>query len=90
MVSHGHVTVNGKKLTVPSYKTVLNDVIAIREGSKTSPMYLNFTETFVNTTVPTWLSMDPKGLQGTVTGAPQYNPTETMFDPEQVFEFYSR
>jgi small subunit ribosomal protein S4 len=90
MVSHGHIVVNGKKLTVPSYKAEQSDVITVREGSKSSTMYLNFTETFVNTTVPAWLSMDAKELKGTVTGAPEYKPAETMFDPEQVFEFYSR
>jgi small subunit ribosomal protein S4 len=90
MVSHGHITVNGKKMTVPSYKVASKDVISVRGGSQSSPMFLNFTETFVHTTVPAWLSMDAKKLEGSVTGAPQYNPTETMFDPEQVFEFYSR
>ncbi len=90
MVSHGHITVNGKKMTVPSYKVASKDAISVRGGSQSSPMFLNFAETFVHTTVPAWLSMDAKKLEGTVTGAPQYNPTETMFDPNQVFEFYSR
>ncbi len=90
MVSHGHITVNGKKMTVPSYKVVQNDTISVREGSKQSPMYLNFAEAFVQTTVPAWLSMDAKKLEGKVTGVPQYAPAETLFDPEQVFEFYSR
>jgi hypothetical protein len=34
--------------------------------------------------------MDAKKLEGKVTGVPQYAPAETLFDPEQVFEFYSR
>lgn len=90
MVSHGHIVVNGKKMTVPSYKVLGNDAITIREGSKQSPMYLNFTESFVDTTVPAWLSMDAKKIEGVVVGAPTYNSAETLFDPEQVFEFYSR
>jgi small subunit ribosomal protein S4 len=90
MVSHGHITVGGKKMTIPSYKVEQGDTISVREGSKASPMYLNFSETFVHTTVPPWLTMDAKKLEGKVAGAPQYNPAETLFDPEQVFEFYSR
>jgi small subunit ribosomal protein S4 len=90
MVSHGHITVNGKKMTIPSYKVNTGDIVSVREGSKASPMYLNFTDTFVHTTVPSWLTMDAKKLEGKVVGAPQYNKAETLFDPEQVFEFYSR
>lgn len=90
MVSHGHITVNGKKMTIPSYKVKQNDVVSVREGSKSSPMYLNFADSFNHTTVPSWLSMDAKKLEGKVEGSPIYNAAETLFDPEQVFEFYSR
>lgn len=90
MVSHGHIVVNGKKMTIPSYKVVVNDVVSVREGSKPSALFLNFADTFESTTVPSWLSMDIKKLEGTTTGVPNYNPTETLFDPEQVFEYYSR
>lgn len=90
MVSHGHITVDGKKVTIPSFKVTIDDVIGVREGSKQSNLFLNFTESFEGTTVPTWLSMDAKKLEGKTVGMPSYNPTETLFDPEQVFEFYSR
>lgn len=90
MVSHGHILVNGKRLNIPSYKVTLNDKITVREGSKQSALFLNFAETFEGTTVPAWLSMDPKKLEGVTTGMPSYNSAETLFDPEQVFEFYSR
>ena len=90
MVSHGHVVVNGKKLNVPSHKVRVGDVITVREGSRQSVMFTNLAETHDVVSVPTWLSFDAKKLEGTVKGAPQYNPTETLFDPEQVMEFYSR
>ncbi len=90
MVSHGHITVNGKKMTIPSYKVVINDVVAVREGSKQTNMFLNFAEVFANATVPTWLTMDAKKIEGKTLSVPVYIPAETLFDPEQVFEFYSR
>jgi small subunit ribosomal protein S4 len=90
MVSHGHITVNGKRTTVPSYKVALEDVIAIREGSKSSALFINFVDTFEASAVPTWLTIDPKKLEGKVLGVPTYTPSETLFDPEQVFEYYSR
>ncbi|MEY2665070.1 MAG: ribosomal protein small subunit ribosomal protein [Candidatus Parcubacteria bacterium] len=90
MVSHGHIVVNGKKLNVPSHKVRVGDVITVRGGSKDSAMYATLAEKHEATAVPSWLTFDAKKLEGTVKGAPQYNPTETLFDPEQVMEFYSR
>ena len=90
MVSHGHIVVNGKKLNVPSHKVRVGDVITVRGGSRESAMYIGLSETHDVVSVPAWLSFDAKKLEGTVKGAPQYNPTETLFDPEQVMEFYSR
>lgn len=90
MVSHGHITVNGKKLNVPSHKVRIGDTIAVREGSRASAMYQGLAEKHEALTVPSWLAFDAKKLEGTVKAAPQYNPTETLFDPEQVMEFYSR
>lgn len=90
MVSHGHILVNGKKMNVPSHKVSINDVIAVREGSKQSALFLNKAETFEEASLPSWLKMDIKKLEGTMTGIPAYSPTETLFDPEQVFEYYSR
>ncbi|MBP6881829.1 MAG: 30S ribosomal protein S4 [Candidatus Pacebacteria bacterium] len=90
MVSHGHIIVNGKRLNVPSHKVRIGDVITVREGSKASVMYAELAEKHEALSVPAWLSFDAKKLEGTVKGAPIYNPTETLFDPEQVMEFYSR
>ncbi len=90
MVSHGHIVVNGKKLNVPSHKVRVGDVISVRAGSRESVMFVGLAEKHDAVSVPSWLSFDAKKLEGTVKGAPQYNPTETLFDPEQVMEFYSR
>jgi len=90
IVSHGHIVVNGKKLTIPSHKVRIGDVITVREGSKATGPFVNLADTHEGTGVPTWLSLDIKKLSANVTGIPTYNPAETLFDPEQVLEFYSR
>ena len=90
MVSHGHIIVNGKRINVASHKVKVGDVITVREGSKQSVMFTNMHETHEAVSLPSWVTFDPKKLEGVVTGAPVYNPTETLFDPEQVMEFYSR
>ncbi len=90
MVSHGHIVVNGRRLNVPSHKVRVGDVITVREGSRQSAMYAMIAEKHDAVAVPGWLSFDAKKLEGTVKGTPIYNPAETLFDPEQVMEFYSR
>ena len=90
MVSHGHIDVNGKRLNVPSHKVRAGDVIAVRARSRAGVMFAELAEKHEAVSVPSWLTFDAKKLEGTVKGAPTYNPTETLFDPEQVMEFYSR
>ncbi len=90
MVSHGHIVVNGKKLTIPSHKIKVGDIISVREGSKGSGLFVGIAESHESVAVPSWLSMDIKKLTASVNSLPVYNPAETLFDPEQVMEFYSR
>ena len=90
MVAHGHLTVNGKKFTIPSYQVKLNDVISVREGSKSAALFTNNQEALENHTAPAWIKFEPKQLTATIVGLPTYEPSETLFDPEQVFEYYSR
>lgn len=90
MVAHGHIHVNGKRIKAPSHKVVINDVITVRDGSKSSAMFENFTEVHQAAGVPAWLSFDAKKLTGTMKALPAYVPSETLFDPAQVLEYYSR
>jgi small subunit ribosomal protein S4 len=90
MVSHGHILVNGKRMTVPSHKVKVDDVISVREGSRQSIIFTNLAENFEAASVPAWLSFDIKKLEGKTTGVPTFTPAENLFDPEQVFEYYSR
>ena len=90
MVSHGHIVVNGKKITVPSHRIRQNDVVSVREGSKQIGLLTNITDEHSMQGVPGWLKFDLKALTGEVKNVPSYDPAETMFDPEQVLEYYSR
>jgi small subunit ribosomal protein S4 len=89
MASHGHLTVNGRKFTIPSHQLKSGDAVSVREGSRQSVLFVNLGEEHSGS-VPAWLKFDAKKLEGTVASKPIYEPTETLFDPEQVFEFYSR
>ena len=90
MVSHGHIVVNGRKLTVPSHKVRPEDMIAVREGSKNTGLFTTLADTHESAGVPAWLSFDVKKMEGKVTAAPTYQPSEILFDPAQVLEYYSR
>jgi small subunit ribosomal protein S4 len=90
MVSHGHITVNGKKMTVPSHMVKTGDTVAVREGSKDSGMYATLKEDHTAAGVPTWLAFDLKNMSGEAKGTPVYDKAETVFDPQEVLEYYSR
>ena len=88
LVSHGHVTINGKKTTIPSRITKIGDVIAIREGSKNIKPFENATETLGGKTSLTWISVDAKTLSAKITG--EVREVEPVYDMGKVLEFYSK
>jgi small subunit ribosomal protein S4 len=90
IVAHGHILVNGKKLSVPSHKVKVGDVISVREGSKASGLFTTLVDDHQSAGVPSWLSFDVKAMSGEKKAEPTYEPSETLFDPQQVLEYYSR
>lgn len=90
IASHGHICVNGKKMTIPSHKVKVGDVISIREGSRQTGLFVNLGETYEATAVPSWLTYDVKKMEGAMKAEPVFTATEALFDPEQVMEYYSR
>lgn len=90
MVSHGHITVDGRKVTIPSYQVTPHQAVAVREGSKNSVLFQTQGEETTQARVPTWLVFDQKSLAGNVAAIPSYDAHELLFDLEQVFEYYSR
>ncbi|HEX7651815.1 MAG TPA: 30S ribosomal protein S4 [Candidatus Paceibacterota bacterium] len=90
MVSHGHITVNGKRTTIPSQQIYVGDRIAVRDGSRKSVMFDGFAERFMERQLPSWLSFDPKGMEGGVSEVPPSNVGDTAGDLSAVLSFYSR
>lgn len=91
MVSHGHITVNGVRVTVPSHHLKKGDVFAVREGSRQSALFahLGNPETVMRP-IPTWLTIDRALMKGELVGEAQYSAAESSVDYPAVFEFYSR
>jgi small subunit ribosomal protein S4 len=90
MVSHGHITVNGVKTTIPSRAMKIGEKIAVRDGSKNRVLFENLAERNADRTLPTWLSWDMKTMSGSVTEYPTVDATGTAGDLPMVLSFYSR
>ncbi|MCE9541704.1 30S ribosomal protein S4 [Candidatus Kaiserbacteria bacterium] len=89
-VSHGHITVNGRRITSPSHHLKIGDKVSVREGNRKSPLYAALADKENHRSTPQWLSVDMGSLSAEVTGDPQFTPVETGLDYPTVFEFYSR
>lgn len=90
MVSHGHITVNGVKTTIPSRRMRLTDRIAVREGSKSAALFAGFADKFMERPLPSWLSWNPKEMQGGVVALPNAESASPAGDLASVLSFYSR
>ena len=90
IASHGHICVNGKKMTIPSHRVKVGDVLSIREGSRQTGLFVDLAEKHEAAGVPAWVTFDVKKSEGTMKAAPVYDPVSSLFDPEQVMEYYSR
>ncbi len=90
-VNHGHITVNGKRVNIPSYMVKAGDVIEVREKSKQLPMVIAAIES-TNREQPAYLEVDNKKLSAKFTFVPKYDdvPYAAVMEPNLVIEFYSR
>jgi small subunit ribosomal protein S4 len=88
LVSHGHFVVNGKKTTIPSQTVHIGDIISVREGSRKSPIFGDFSTKVKNYAWPTWLKFTPEQLQAEVVAKPKND--EQFLQLDTVLEFYSR
>lgn len=90
MVSHGHVCVNGRRVTVPSFRVKITDAVTVREGSRTSTLFANLTERLAEHRYPNWIAFDPSAFAGSLKEIPAISTGELVADLEAVFEYYTR
>lgn len=88
--SHGHILVNGKRVTIPSILLSKGDTVSLRAGSAGSPLFGEAAERMKTVAAPAWLKLDPAKREVTVEGQPVYAGEEHVFDLGIVVEFYSR
>jgi len=90
MVSHGHILVNGIRVTVPSYNLKIGDKISVREASAKKIIFANLSERMKDAMSPSWLKFDPATRAGEMQGKPKMIKSELLFDIAAVLEFYRR
>ena len=88
MVSHGHIMVNGRKVSVPSFLVSVGNKISIRPQSKDHPAFKDLAERLKQYEVPVWLRFDKGKLEGEVAALPK--SLETAFNINMVVDYYSK
>lgn len=92
LVSHGHITVSGKRVTIPSYRVRAGEVIGIYPTSAARKYFTNdaFVAAMAKYSPPSWLTLDATARTGRVLGRPELDEAKQNFDPKLIVEFYSR
>ncbi|RUP00493.1 30S ribosomal protein S4 [Hyphomicrobium sp.] len=90
-VSHGHVTVNGQRVTIPSYRLRVGDVVEVREKAKQMTLVLEAIKS-AERDVPDYVNADHGKLTASLTRVPALSdvPYPVQMEPNLVVEFYSR
>ncbi len=90
MVNHGHITVNGRKASIPSYALKVNDVIVVKSNTVSRQMATKAMELSTSRSVPDWLSLGKDEFKGVVMRIPTREEINPIANEQAVVEFYSR
>jgi small subunit ribosomal protein S4 len=90
LVGHGHVTVNGRKVSIPSYALKVNDVISIKNNNVSRQLATKNLEISTSRSVPDWMSLNKEEFKGTVMRIPSRDEIQPIANEQAVVEFYSR
>lgn len=90
MVRHGHFTVNGQKVNIPSYLTKQGDVIAVKEASRKLTRIQELAGDLNSRGIPGWLSVNPEQMDGSVVSLPTRDQIDVPIREHLIVEFYSR
>lgn len=92
IVGHGHITVNGKKINIPSYQTKTSDVVAVKENSKKASLFSTLVPQWLKKyDAPAWIALDKEKMSAKINSLPSL--IESGIQPKDlqaIIEFYSR
>lgn len=90
LVTHGHFTVNGKGVDIPSYLVGAGEMVAIKEGSKSSEKFKAIAERTASKPVPKWIDVDTGTSQARVEALPTREDIDLEVDETLIVELYSK
>ena len=90
LVRHGHVLVDGRKVSIPSYQVKANESVVVKEGSRKNPMIRSSVETARGRGVPEWLELDAENVSGKVLRLPTREDIKLPIQEQLIVELYSR
>jgi small subunit ribosomal protein S4 len=90
VVRHNLITVNGKKVNIPSYQVKVGDVIAVRDKSKTLDRFKEVLDVTAGRPIPDWLTRETEAMRGTVLAMPTREHVTIPVKETFIVEHYSR
>ena len=90
LVNHGHICVNGRKVTVPSYAVKTGDLVTIRPQSHEKGFMRDLETSLKKYQAPEWLKLDKEQASGLILSMPRPNSFDILSNINTVVEFYSR
>jgi small subunit ribosomal protein S4 len=91
IVSHGLITVNGRKVNIPSYQVKPGDIVKLSAKAAKAKLFNEEDAARLNKhQPPSWLLLEPKEMSGKVLNRPEGEDLKQNFDPTLIVEFYSR
>lgn len=90
MVSHGHVTVNGRKVNIASYSCKPGDVVAVAAKARSQALANRYVELAANATTPDWIEVDAAKLTGKIARVPSVEEIAPIVNVQLIVELYSR
>lgn len=90
LVRHGHITVNGRRVSIPSYLVRIGDEIAVAEKSKEMPLFAELAEAAAHKATPPWLEVDLERMRGRVVAFPSREDIDIPIKEHLIVELYSR
>lgn len=90
MVTHGHLSVNGRKVNIPSYLLRPGDEVAVREKSRGLSRFQELVAQAAGRTVPEWLSVDREAMKATLLRLPTRDEIDVPIKEHLIVEHYSR
>lgn len=90
LVRHNHVTVNGRKVNIPSFRVTVADVISVKEKSREVENIKDSLDTVMRRGVPNWLELDAENFKGTMKSLPDRQEITMPIQEQLIVELYSK